>query len=81
MRGWRCKSLGWIPRSARGNWPIDLGTKVRVLAIAVEGLGRKQDRAQDGLAISAMLVQLGDEIADVTEMVVPSISATENWDN
>jgi hypothetical protein len=60
---------------------IDLGTKVRVLAIAVEGLGRKQDRAQDGLAISAMLVQLGDEIADVTEMVVPSISATENWDN
>ena len=35
---------------------IDLGIKVRVLAIAVEGLGRKQDRAQDGFAISAMLL-------------------------
>jgi hypothetical protein len=50
---------------------IDLGIKVRVLAIAVEGLGRKQDRAQDGFAISAMLVQLSDEIADLSEMIIP----------
>lgn len=51
---------------------VHLGIKVRVLAIAVEGLGRKQDRAQDGIAISAMLVQLSDEIADVSEMIIPS---------
>ena len=51
---------------------IDLGIKVRVLAIAVEGLGRKQDRAQDGFAISAMLVQLSDEIADWSEVTVPA---------
>jgi hypothetical protein len=50
---------------------IDLGIKVRVFAIAVEGLGRKQDRAQDGFAISAMLVQLSDEIADLSEMIIP----------
>ena len=50
---------------------IELGIKVRVLALAVEGLGRQKGRAQDGLAISAMLVKLSDEIADVSEMIVP----------
>jgi hypothetical protein len=56
---------------------VELGVKVRVLAIAVEGLGRKKGRAQDGLAISAMLVQLSDEIADVSEMIVPVTDAAE----
>lgn len=54
---------------------VELGIKVRVLAIAVEGLGRQKGRPRDGLAISAMLVQLSDEIADVSEMIV---DATEH---
>ena len=56
---------------------IELGIKVRVLAIAVEGLGRHKGRAQDGLAISAMLVKLSDEIADVSEMIIPVADAAE----
>jgi hypothetical protein len=56
---------------------VELGIKVRVLAIAVEGLGRQKGRSQDGLAISAMLVQLSDEIADMSEMVVPTADAPE----
>ena len=56
---------------------VELGIKVRVLAIAVEGLGRQQGRAQDGLAISAMLVQLSDEIADVSEMIIPLVDGAE----
>jgi hypothetical protein len=57
---------------------IDLGIKVRVLAIAVEALGREKQRPQDGIAISAMLVQLSDEIADVSEMLVPTGDAIEH---
>jgi hypothetical protein len=51
---------------------IELGIKVRVLAIAVEGLGRQKGRIEDGVAISAMLLQLSDEIADVSEMIIPA---------
>jgi hypothetical protein len=51
---------------------VELGIRVRVLAIAVEGLGRARGRDQDGIAMSAMLVQLSDEIVDVTEMITPS---------
>jgi hypothetical protein len=57
---------------------VELGIRVRVLAIAVEGLGRARGRDQDGIAISAMLVQLSDEIVDVTEMITPSSTAIEH---
>lgn len=57
---------------------IELGIKVRVLAIAVEGLGRQKGRVQDGVAISAMLVQLSDEIADMSEMIIPQTEAAEH---
>ena len=60
------------------NHLIDLGIKVRVLAIAVEALGRTKNRDQDGIAISAMLMQLSDEIADVSEMIVPTGGAAEH---
>ena len=57
---------------------IELGIKVRVLAIAVEGLGRKKRRSRDGIAISAMLLQLSDEIADLSAMIIPLIGAADH---
>jgi hypothetical protein len=57
---------------------IELGIKVRVLAIAVEGLGRQKRRSRDGIAISAMLLQLSDEIADLSEMIIPLIGAADH---
>jgi hypothetical protein len=58
------------------NHLVELGIRVRVLAIAVEGRGRA--RGRDRIAISAMLVQLSNEIGDVTEMITPSSTAIEH---
>ncbi len=50
---------------------LELGLKLRVLAMAVEGLGRRKGRVADGAAISAMLYQISDEIADMSDAVDP----------
>ncbi len=54
---------------------IELGLKLRVLAMAVEGLGRRKGRVADGAAISAMLYQISDEIADMSDAVDPPSEA------
>lgn len=54
---------------------LELELKLRVLAMAVEGLGRRRGRGADGAAISAMLYQISDEIADMSDAVDPPSSA------
>jgi hypothetical protein len=55
---------------------LELGLRLRVLAMAVEGLGRRKGREPDGVAISAMLYQISDEIADMGDVVDPPNSAS-----
>jgi hypothetical protein len=55
---------------------LELGLRLRVLAMAVEGLGRQKGREPDGIAISVMLYQISDEIADMGDVVDPPDTAS-----
>jgi hypothetical protein len=68
-------SMAFEPNNI-GDTLINIGIRIRVVALGVEALAREKDRSEDGQVICALLWQFSEEIAEVSALMNTDHSAS-----